>query len=327
MKWRALLFLLVASCGTETTPTAERTGLAASVRFGSHLPIATLAFDIAWADQRIEATQGVPPHVGPPGIRSVEASVDLPDASVGSPTTVVISGRDAGGRTLGVARASIEPVRGQQVPFEVSLAAPGTCGDGVVGAEACDDGNRTEGDGCSSACEVEDGYRCTGTPSRCARCGNGRLEVNETCDDGNLVGGDGCSATCQIEGDRPASWTASEYWPALQAASTEFVSVAETTLEPSDTPVLVFLSGVVTGDDSARVDLQIRIDDEVTDRLGHQLRGAAEDAGGGLFHVRIAAGLDRSSNGQRLFECDGRNRSGARPSPGRGPAAPAGGRG
>ncbi len=35
------------------------------------------------------------------------------------------------------------------------------CGDGLVeGNELCDDGNMVDGDGCSSACEVEDGYQC-----------------------------------------------------------------------------------------------------------------------------------------------------------------------
>ncbi len=36
------------------------------------------------------------------------------------------------------------------------------CGDGVLeGAEACDDGNRAEGDGCSKDCQVEEGWSCT----------------------------------------------------------------------------------------------------------------------------------------------------------------------
>jgi len=44
-----------------------------------------------------------------------------------------------------------------------------TCGDGLLEAtEECDDGNRINGDGCSSTCEVEDGYTCTNaSPSVC----------------------------------------------------------------------------------------------------------------------------------------------------------------
>ncbi|MFY2560737.1 DUF4215 domain-containing protein [Corallococcus terminator] len=42
------------------------------------------------------------------------------------------------------------------------------CGDGVPGGdEACDDDNQLSGDGCSSVCQVEPGYTCTGAPSVC----------------------------------------------------------------------------------------------------------------------------------------------------------------
>ncbi|QSQ24588.1 DUF4215 domain-containing protein [Pyxidicoccus parkwayensis] len=37
--------------------------------------------------------------------------------------------------------------------------------------EICDDGNRFEGDGCSRQCEVEPGYACAGSPSRCVLAG------------------------------------------------------------------------------------------------------------------------------------------------------------
>ncbi len=66
-----------------------------------------------------------------------------------------------------------------------------TCGDGITaGAEACDDGNTTDGDGCSSICASE--------PST---CGNGTREGSEECDDGNHFNTDSClnnctSATC-----------------------------------------------------------------------------------------------------------------------------------
>jgi len=46
-----------------------------------------------------------------------------------------------------------------------------TCADGYVrGAEACDDGNGQNGDGCSSTCTLEPGFSCTGTvPTRCTQ--------------------------------------------------------------------------------------------------------------------------------------------------------------
>jgi cysteine-rich repeat protein len=54
--------------------------------------------------------------------------------------------------------------------------APDPCGDGVLQSnfsEECDDGNISDGDGCSAACTVEPGFTCTsnspaiGTPSSC----------------------------------------------------------------------------------------------------------------------------------------------------------------
>jgi cysteine-rich repeat protein len=76
------------------------------------------------------------------------------------------------------------------------------CGDGVrEGAEACDDGDTADGDGCSHACTVERGYVCTGV-SRVfctTTCGDGEPAGAETCDDGATVNGDGCSAGCTIE--------------------------------------------------------------------------------------------------------------------------------
>src|SRR4051794_1405055 len=67
------------------------------------------------------------------------------------------------------------------------------CGDGHVDpGEECDDGNETNGDGCSSACKTE-----------LPVCGNGKVESGEQCDDGNTTSGDGCSATCLNENPLP----------------------------------------------------------------------------------------------------------------------------
>ncbi|MBN2015545.1 DUF4215 domain-containing protein [Candidatus Dojkabacteria bacterium] len=42
------------------------------------------------------------------------------------------------------------------------------CGDGLVqGTEACDDGNMSNGDGCSSTCTLEGGWDCSGEPTIC----------------------------------------------------------------------------------------------------------------------------------------------------------------
>lgn len=63
------------------------------------------------------------------------------------------------------------------------------CGNGQTeSGEDCDDGNGTDGDGCSVVCKFEP-----------AVCGNNRQESGEDCDDGNVVDGDGCSAFCLLE--------------------------------------------------------------------------------------------------------------------------------
>jgi cysteine-rich repeat protein len=63
------------------------------------------------------------------------------------------------------------------------------CGNGnLEPGEVCDDGNTADGDGCSSTCQIE-----------AAICGNNVVEAGESCDDGNTVNGDGCSSTCQVE--------------------------------------------------------------------------------------------------------------------------------
>ena len=75
------------------------------------------------------------------------------------------------------------------------------CGDGIIQAgEQCDDGNVVNGDGCSSTCQVQTGFSCTGTPSVCTTtCGDGIKAGAESCDDGNTVNGDGCSSVCTVQ--------------------------------------------------------------------------------------------------------------------------------
>jgi cysteine-rich repeat protein len=62
--------------------------------------------------------------------------------------------------------------------------------------EECDDGNRADGDGCSSHCLRE-------------QCGNGSVEGTEECDDGNVDDGDQCSHRCTLPtcGDGIRDWS------------------------------------------------------------------------------------------------------------------------
>lgn len=82
-----------------------------------------------------------------------------------------------------------------------STGEPPGCGDGVImEGEACDDDDAEDGDGCSSTCEIEEGWLCNGQPSVCfAVCGDGILTGQEQCDDDNIVDDDGCSVECQVE--------------------------------------------------------------------------------------------------------------------------------
>ena len=82
-----------------------------------------------------------------------------------------------------------------------------TCGNKRMdGNEACDDGNKKNGDGCSSRCSIEDGWICRGAPSTCtARRGDGIVNGEEQCDDGNIKNHDGCSSSLRVE----QGWTCS----------------------------------------------------------------------------------------------------------------------
>ena len=88
----------------------------------------------------------------------------------------------------------------------------GVCGDSILGAsEACDDGNKTAGDGCSADCKtVESGYECRVPGRKCVpACGDNMIVGGEQCDDANTMNGDGCSATCQVEPGAACPKTAS----------------------------------------------------------------------------------------------------------------------
>jgi fibro-slime domain-containing protein len=78
-----------------------------------------------------------------------------------------------------------------------SVCRKTVCGDGKKeGAEACDDGNLVDGDGCSASCALEPD--CS-TGTCVSKCGDAIKLGSEECDDGNTKDGDGCSQTCKKE--------------------------------------------------------------------------------------------------------------------------------
>ncbi|MDD5739468.1 MAG: DUF4215 domain-containing protein [Candidatus Peribacteraceae bacterium] len=71
------------------------------------------------------------------------------------------------------------------------------CGNTILDpGEQCDDGNKTDGDGCSLICQREWQTIVGGEET----CGNGIVESSEECEDGNRTDGDGCSHLCRWEG-------------------------------------------------------------------------------------------------------------------------------
>ena len=84
---------------------------------------------------------------------------------------------------------------------DVAPDIPVLCGDSALNpGEACDDGNKADGDGCDGLCRIEDGYACAQPGQACvAICGDGVTVAPEACDDSNQADGDGCDAACALE--------------------------------------------------------------------------------------------------------------------------------
>ena len=104
------------------------------------------------------------------------------------------------------------------------------CGDGLdfhSFINECDDGNVISGDGCSSACLVENGWICTNAcchnkPDKCSQvCGDGisflPKPTTNYCDDGNNFDYDGCNQNCKVE----AGWKCSGGSPTTPDVCTE----------------------------------------------------------------------------------------------------------
>ncbi|HEY5925148.1 MAG TPA: DUF4215 domain-containing protein [Kofleriaceae bacterium] len=124
-----------------------------------------------------------------------------------------------------------------------------TCGDGKIEAvETCDDGNTTNGNGCSSTCAPETGWQCSGQPSVCSpKCGDGMRVGNEACDDSNANSNDGCSATCQVEQDCTCSGTPSVCSCAvtqLITTTTQSIDTGSLALDSSGQPHAIYYYGI-----------------------------------------------------------------------------------
>ncbi|OGJ69128.1 hypothetical protein A3H90_00610 [Candidatus Peribacteria bacterium RIFCSPLOWO2_02_FULL_55_36] len=97
-------------------------------------------------------------------------------------------------------------VKNERIAYGYHVEGTDHCAGGIadgtkISLEGCDDGNETNGDGCSSTCMVESGWTCTtASPSVCsATCGDGLKKGSEGCDDGNTTNVDGCNSSCTVE--------------------------------------------------------------------------------------------------------------------------------
>jgi fibro-slime domain-containing protein len=81
---------------------------------------------------------------------------------------------------------------------EPSICVASLCGDGLLAPdEECDDDDTMNGDGCSSNCEVEDGYVCP--PGGCLPfCGDGIRTGGEECDLGSSPNPAACN-NCKLQ--------------------------------------------------------------------------------------------------------------------------------
>lgn len=111
--------------------------------------------------------------------------------------------------------------------------SPIACGNGTVETgEQCDDGNRTNGDGCSAQCTIV-------VPPGPV-CGDGIVEGGEACDDGNTASGDGCSATCTVENSNPVCSAATASPTGLWPPNHQLVRVLITgATDPDGDPITI----------------------------------------------------------------------------------------
>lgn len=111
-------------------------------------------------------TQPVSGTIQPNGTQTVSfmpIRLDYLSGSQGGTTaglTMVFNGHTVDGH-------NVQATGGGAVSIN-SCTTTTVCGDGAIsGSETCDDRNTLSGDGCSSTCQIEQGWRCAGQPSVC----------------------------------------------------------------------------------------------------------------------------------------------------------------
>jgi cysteine-rich repeat protein len=218
--------------GVNATITINGTAVVSGASHTVDLAVGQTAIAIVVTAENGASTKTYTVTVTRPGIGLSPASVDIVaghtatlNAVLASPavgdTAVVLVSSDPG--VVSVSSPITVPNGQSQLPFDVTSISAGpaaititatlnsdnptatvnvlsaTCGNGIQDfGEQCDDGGTDSGDGCSSVCQVENGWMCAGTPSLCtAVCGDGIVAGAEQCDDGSGNGTTPCG--CQID--------------------------------------------------------------------------------------------------------------------------------
>ena len=136
---RVMPLILLLACGQGDDGAV--TGVALTVAFGSHIPVATLAVDVRWADQSRQSQQEVLPHIGPPAQRQVAVPISLPASAGGVSAQVRVEGRDDEGRPLGQALDTVVVEAGRRAELRLALGAPGAPDDGCITPPCPGDGD------------------------------------------------------------------------------------------------------------------------------------------------------------------------------------------
>jgi cysteine-rich repeat protein len=130
------------------------------------------------------------------------ASGALGSITQASPTTATVTYTPAAGSSTDDAftfRATDGAAFALAATVSIDVVPAPVCSDGVIsGLETCDDLDLDDGDGCSSTCQEESGWDCTGSPSSCATiCNDGLPRGEEECDDGDFFETNGCTTSCK----------------------------------------------------------------------------------------------------------------------------------
>ncbi len=194
--WWGCFGVIVAISGCAGGDEDRESGLSANVTVSTPSgDAATAAESTGNAGSSSDAgTSTSPVTEGGSGSTTNDPSGTSDPGSTGGTSTGVIDETTSTGVPPSCGNGIMDPFEacddGNKVDGDACLnsCAAAACGDGVLqaGVEACDDGNQVDSDGCRNSCVV-------------AACGDGVVQGGvEACDDGNQVDNDGCRNSCVL---------------------------------------------------------------------------------------------------------------------------------